>query len=48
MVLHFARGLVAGLNPVNGLAGGTLQAAILVSIVVHSDEALEVVLVTTL
>lgn len=48
MVLHLARGLVASLDPVDGLAGGTLQAAVLVAVVVHGDEALEVVLVTTL
>lgn len=48
MVLHLARRLVAGLDPVDGLAGGTLQAAVLVAIVVHSNKALEVVLVTTL
>lgn len=48
MVLHLAGGLIASLDSVNGFAGGTLQAAILVAIVVHGDEALEVVLVTTL
>ncbi len=48
VVLHLARGLVAGLDSIDGLAGGTLQAAVLVAIVVHSNEALEVVLVTTL
>lgn len=48
MVLHLARGLVAGLDSVDGLAGGALQAAVLVAIVVHSNEALEVVLVATL
>lgn len=48
MVLHLAWGLVAGLDSVNGLAGGALQAAVLVAVVVHSNEALEVVLVTTL
>lgn len=48
MVLHLAWGLVAGLDSIDGLAGGTLQAAILVAIVVHCHKALEVVLVTTL
>ena len=48
MVLHLARGLVAGLDSIDGLAGGALQAAVLVAVVVHGDEALEVVLVTTL
>lgn len=48
MVLHLARGLVAGLNSVDGLAGGTLKAAVLVAVVVHRNKALEVVLVTTL
>lgn len=48
MVLHLTRGLVAGLDSVDGLAGGTLQAAVLVAVVVHSNKALEVVLVTTL
>lgn len=48
VVLHLARGLVACLDPVDGLAGGTLQAAVLVAIVVHGDEALEVVLVAAL
>ena len=48
MVLHLARGLVAGLDSVNGFAGGALQAAVLVAVVVHGDEALEVVLVATL
>ena len=48
MVLHLAWGLVASLDSVDGLAGGTLQAAVLVAIVVHGNEALEVVLVTTL
>lgn len=48
MVLHLAWGLVAGLDSIDGLAGGALQAAILVAVVVHSNEALEVVLVATL
>lgn len=48
MVLHLPRGLVAGLDSVDSLARGALQAAVLVAIVVHGNEALEVVLVTTL
>lgn len=48
MVLHLARWLVASLYSVNGLAGGTLQAAVLVAVIVHSNEALQVVLVTAL
>lgn len=48
VVLHLARGLIAGLDSVNGFARRTLQAAVLIAIVVHGDEALEVVLVTTL
>lgn len=48
MVLHLARGLVAGLDSVDGLASGTLQAAVLVAIVVHGNKALKVVLVTAL
>lgn len=48
MVLHLSRGLVASLDSVDGLARGALQAAVLVAIVVHGNEALEVVLVTTL
>lgn len=48
MVLHLARGLIASLYSINGLAGRTLQAAVLVAIIVHSNKALEVVLVTTL
>lgn len=48
MVLHLARGLVAGLDAVDGLAGGALQAAVLVAVVVHSNEALEVILVAAL
>lgn len=48
MVLHLSRGLVASLDSVDGLACGALQAAVLVAIVVHGNEALEVVLVTTL
>lgn len=48
MVLHLSRGLVAGLDSVDSLACGALQAAVLVAIVVHGNEALEVVLVTAL
>lgn len=48
MILHFSWGLVASLDSVDGLARGALQAAILVAVVVHSDKALEVVLMTTL
>lgn len=48
VVLHLPRGLVARLDSVDSLARGALQAAVLVAIVVHGNEALEVVLVTTL
>lgn len=48
MVLHLSWGLVASLDSVDRLACGALQAAVLVAIVVHGDEALEVVLVATL
>lgn len=48
VVLHLSRGLVASLDSVDGLACGALQAAVLVAVVVHGNEALEVVLVTTL
>lgn len=48
VVLHLPRGLVASLDPVDGLARGALQAAVLVAVVVHGNQALEVVLVTTL
>lgn len=48
VVLHLARGLVASFDPINGLAGGALQAAILVAVVVHSNKTLEVILVTAL
>lgn len=48
VVLHLAWRLVACLDSVDGLAGGTLEAAILIAIVVHGNQALEVVLVSTL
>lgn len=48
MVLHLAWRLVSRLDSVDGLAGGALQAAVLVAVVVHGDKALEMVLVTTL
>lgn len=48
VVLHLSRGLVASLDSVDSLACGALQTAVLVAIVVHGDEALEVVLVATL
>lgn len=48
VVLHLARGLVAGFDPIDGLTGGALQAAILVAIVIHGNKTLEVILVTTL
>lgn len=48
MVLHLARGLVASLDPVDGLAGGALQASILVAVVVHCYKTLEVILVAAL
>lgn len=48
MVLHLAGGLVASFDPIDGLAGGALQAAVLVAIVVHGHKTLEVVLVATL
>lgn len=48
MVLHLAWRLVASLHSVDSLAGGALKAAILVAIVVHGNQALEVVLVSTL
>lgn len=35
MILHLARWLIASLHPVDGLAGGALQAAVFVAIVVH-------------
>lgn len=35
MILHLAWWLVASLYSVNGLAGGTLQAAVFVTIVIH-------------
>lgn len=48
MVLHLSRGLVASLDSVDGLARGALEAAVLIAVVVHGNEALEVVLVPTL
>lgn len=48
VVLHLSRGLVAGLHSINCFAGRTLQAAVFVAVIVHGNEALEVVLVSTL
>lgn len=48
VVLHLAWRLIAGLHSVDGLAGGALEAAVLIAIVVHGNQALEVVLVSTL
>lgn len=48
MVLHLAWWLVTSLYTIDGLAGGALQAAIFVSVVVHSHQALQVVLVSAL
>lgn len=48
MVFHLAWWLVAGFNTVDGLAGGTLKAAVFVAVVVHGHQALQVVLMSTL
>lgn len=48
VVLHLAWRLIASLHSVDGLAGGALEAAVLIAIVVHGNQALEVVLVSTL
>lgn len=48
VVLHLAWRLIAGLHSVDSLAGGALEAAVLIAIVVHGNQALEVVLVSTL
>ena len=44
VVLHLAGGLVARLHAIDGLAGGALEAAVLVAVVVHGHQALQVVL----
>lgn len=48
MILHFARWLVARFDTIDGLAGGALEAAVFVAVVVHGYQALQVVLVATL
>lgn len=48
MVFHLSWWLVAGFNTVDGLAGGTLKAAVFVAVVVHGHQALQVVLMSTL
>lgn len=35
MILHLAWWLVASLYPIDGLAGGALEAAVFVAIVIH-------------
>lgn len=48
MVFHLPRWLIARLHTIDCFACGTLQAAIFVSIVVHSYQALQMVLMATL
>lgn len=47
VVLHLPRRLGAGLDAINGLASWTLQTPILVTIVVHGHQAVDVVDVAT-
>lgn len=48
VVLHLPCWLVACLYTVDGFTGGTLKAAVLVAIIIHGHQTLEMVLVSTL
>ena len=48
VVLHLAGGLVARLHAIDGLAGGALEAAVLVAVVVHGHQAQQMVQVAAL
>lgn len=48
MVLHLPGWLVARLHTVDSFTSGTLETAVLVAIIVHGHQTLEMVLVSTL